>query len=139
MQHSVSWITKTHLLILCFTSFLKNTPEEISPDERNEKEVAPETFAFPIIYAWFREKFMNGSSDPVYGHIMCNEMKLWSDLFYWYPKNRKCVGIIVKGDKDRISLANKLAKLYKGGSKKEAEGAKDSTYSILLSVNQGSL
>ena len=63
-------------------------------------------------------------------------MKLWSDLFYWNPKNRKCVGIIVEGDKDRISLANKLAKLYKGGSKKEADNAKDSTYSISLSVNQ---
>ena len=42
----------------------------------------------------------------------------------------------MKGDKDRISLANKLAKLYKGGSKKEADNAKDSTYSISLSVNQ---
>ena len=77
---------------------------------------------------------MDGSSDPVYGHIMCNEMKLWSDS-YWNPKNRKCVGIIVEGDKDRItSLASKLAKLYKGGSKKEAKDAKDSTYSISLSV-----
>ena len=87
-----------------------------------------------MIYAWFRDEFMNGSSDPVYGHIMCDEMKLRSD-FYWNPKNRKCVGIVVEGDKDRISLADEVAKLYKDG-KKMANKEEDPTYSISLSVNQ---
>ena len=98
----------------------------ISTLKKLKSKMTPKEGTFPMIYAWFRDEFMNGSSDPVYGHIMCDEMKLRSD-FYWNPKNRKCVRIVVEGDKDRISLADEVAKLYKDG-KKMANKEEDSTY-----------
>jgi hypothetical protein len=102
----------------------------ISTLKKIKSKMTPEEGTFPMIYAWFRDEFMNSSTDSVFGHIMCDEMKLRSD-FYWNPMNRKCVGIVVNGDNDRISLAEEVAKLYKDGNKEE-----DSSYSISLSVNQ---
>jgi hypothetical protein len=48
----------------------------ISTLKKLKSKMTPEEGTFPMIYAWFPDKFMNGSNDPVFGHIMCNEMKL---------------------------------------------------------------
>jgi hypothetical protein len=79
------------------------------------------------IYGWFHDSYVSKCDKVVHGHLMCDEMKLKSDI-YWNCSNHAMVGLAASRDGvDKLLVEDELMALFSDvfASSSDANDTKD--------------